>query len=89
MFLETYLHSTAPVASEIAQSEGSSAGSSLLVIIAVVIGVILLFSLLGGSEQPVVVVVQRAPGAILGWTVIAIAVAIVFFVYIAPATGTS
>ncbi len=82
-----YLHSSAPLASQIASSNNSSGGSaSLIIIVVILFAAIWLFAILSRSE-PTVVVVQRSPGAFLGWGVIALAVVILFFVYIAPGSG--
>jgi hypothetical protein len=82
-----YLHSTAPVASQIASSNDSSGGSATLIVIVVIaFAAIWLVTILGGSE-PTVVVVQRSPGSFLGWGVIALAVVILFFAYIAPGSS--
>jgi hypothetical protein len=87
MLSNLFLHSTAPVASQIATGDSSDGGSSSWIIIAlIVIAAVWVVSALGGSE-PTVVVVQRAPGSFLGFAVVAIAVVILFFVYVAPGSG--
>jgi hypothetical protein len=86
MFSYALLHSTPPVASQIATSDSSGGSSTWIIIALVVIAAVWIFSAIGGSE-PTVVVVQRAPGSFLGFTVIIIAVLILYFVYIAPGSG--
>ena len=78
----------APVASLTASSQSSDGGSSLLVIAVVVIAAIWLVSLLGGSGATVVVV-EKPAGSILGFALIALALGILYFAYIAPASGVS
>jgi amino acid transporter len=86
MFTAAVIHSTAPVSSKIASSNDSGGSSSLIIIVVLAIAAIWLFSVLGGSE-PTVVVVQRSPGAFLGWGVIALAIVIIYFVYLGPGSG--
>ena len=80
------VHSIAPVASLTASSSDSGGGSSLLVIALVVIAAIWIVSLLGGSGATVVVV-EKPVGSIFGFMLIAIALGILYFVYIAPGSG--
>jgi hypothetical protein len=87
MFSDALLHATAPVASQIASSNDSSGSSSLIIIAVIAVAAVWLISALSGSE-PTVVVVQRSPGAFLGWGVIALAVVILFFVYVGPGSGS-
>lgn len=81
-------HSIAPVASLTASSDSSSGGSSLLIIALAVVAVIWIISLLGGSGATVVVV-EKPAGSVLGFALIAVALGILYFVYIAPSTGLS
>jgi amino acid transporter len=87
MFSEAALHSTAATASQIASSNDSGGGSSLIIIVLLAIAAVWLLSALRGSE-PTVVVVQKSPGAVLGWGVIALAVVIIYFVYLGPGSGS-
>jgi len=80
------VHSIAPVASLTASSNGSDGGSSFLIIALVVIGAIWVVSLIGGSAATVVVV-EKPAGSILGFALIALALGILYFVYIAPGSG--
>jgi hypothetical protein len=80
------VHSTAPVASLTASSSSSDGGSSLLIIALVVIAAVWIFSLLGGSGATVVVVENRA-GSFLGFALIALALGILYFVYLGPGSG--
>jgi hypothetical protein len=87
MFSDTYLHSTAPLASQVASHNDSGGSSSLIIIVLIAIGAVWLLTALGSGSDHTVVVVQKSPGAFLGWTVIAAAVLILFFVYIRPGSG--
>ena len=80
------VHNIAPVASLTASSNGSDGGSSFLVIALVVIAAIWIVSLIGGSAATVVVV-EKPAGSILGFALIALALGILYFVYIAPGSG--
>jgi len=79
------VHSLSPVASLTASSD-SSGGGSLLVIALIVIAGIWIVSLLGGSS-PTVVVVERPTGSVFGFVLIAVALGILYFAYIAPGSG--
>jgi hypothetical protein len=80
------LHSVLPTASQVASSNGSDGSSTWILLVLIAIAAIWLLAALGGSE-PTVVVVQKSSGSFLGWAVIAIAVVILFLVYVAPGSS--
>jgi hypothetical protein len=86
MFVVTSVHSIAPVASLTASSSSSGGGSSLLIIALVVIVGVWAVSFIGRSTSTVVVV-QKPVGSFLGFALIAVALGILYFVYIAPSSG--
>jgi hypothetical protein len=86
MSVITSVHSLAPVASLTASSDSSDSGTSLIFIAFAVIVGIWIVSLIGGSGATVVVV-EKPAGSIFGFALIALALGILYFVYIAPGGG--
>ena len=82
------IHSLSPVASLTASSGNSGGGSTLVLIALAVLAGIWIISLIGGSGATVVVV-EKPAGSILGFALIALALGILYFAYIAPASGVS
>jgi hypothetical protein len=82
----TGFHSLAPLASLTASSNHSDGGSFLIIIVLAVIALIWLVSMIGGSGATVVVV-EKPVGSFFGFALIALALGILYFVYIAPGTG--
>ncbi|HST82319.1 MAG TPA: hypothetical protein VLL08_11335 [Kineosporiaceae bacterium] len=80
------VHSLAPIASLTASSSSSDGGPSLLLIALVVIVAIWVVSFVGRSASTVVVV-EKPAGSFLGFALIALALGILYFVYIAPSSG--
>jgi hypothetical protein len=80
-----------PHATLLASSDGSGASPfSALVIVAAVIGLVVVFSLVGSVARPTVVVVEKPlnlVGSAIGIVVIAIALGIIYFTFIAPGSG--
>ena len=87
MFTIGATHASQPIASLIAGSESSDGGSSITFIVLVVMAAILVISLIGRSASTVVVVEKPAAGSVLGFALIALALGILYFVYIAPSSG--
>jgi hypothetical protein len=85
MSVVAYVHSSAPLTSLTASSDSSDGGPSLIIIALIAIVVIWVLSL--GSTASTVVVVEKPAGSFLGFALIALALGILYFVYIAPATG--
>ncbi len=86
MFPIASVHSLAPVASLTASSNSSAGGSSVLFIFLAAIVAIWVISLIGRAGSTVVVV-ERPTGSLLGFGLIALALGILYFVYIAPSSG--
>jgi hypothetical protein len=86
MFDFGYFHSSAPLASLTASSDSSDGGSSLIVIALIAVAVAWVVSLLGSTANTVVVV-EKPAGSFLGFVLIAVALGVLYFLYIAPATG--
>jgi hypothetical protein len=86
MFVVASVHSLAPVASLTASSSSSDGGPSLLLIALIVLVAIWVVSFVGRSASTVVVV-EKPAGSFLGFALIALALGILYFVYIAPSSG--
>jgi hypothetical protein len=86
MSVVAYLNSSAPLASLTASSDSSDSGPSLIVIALIALGVAWVITLLGSTANTVVVV-EKPAGSFLGFLLIALALGILYFLYIAPATG--
>jgi len=80
------VHTMTPIASLTASSDSSDGGSAFIFIALAVIAVIWVVSLIGRSGATVVVV-EKPAGSFLGFALIALALGILYFVYIAPSTG--
>jgi hypothetical protein len=88
MYVVASVHSIAPLASLTASSDSSGGGSGLILIALAVIVALWVVSLIGRSNATVVVV-EKPAGSILGFALIALALGILYFAYIAPSTGIS
>jgi hypothetical protein len=86
MFIVTSVHSIAPVTSLTASSSSSDGGSPLLFIALIAIVAVWVVSFIGRSASTVVVV-EKPAGSVLGFALIAVALGILYFVYIAPSSG--
>lgn len=82
------IHSLSPAASLTASSGHSGGGTTLILIALAVLAGIWIISLIGNSGATVVVV-EKPAGSILGFALIALALGILFFAYLAPASGIS
>jgi hypothetical protein len=79
-------HSLAPHAALTASSDNSDGGSILIVIALGVLALIWIVTLIGGSGATVVVV-EKPAFSFLGLALIALALGILYFAYIAPGSS--
>ena len=86
MFPFASVHSLAPVASLTASSNSSDGGSSVLFIFLAAIVAIWAISFIGRAGSTVVVV-ERPVGSFFGFGLIALALGILYFTFIAPNSG--
>lgn len=80
------INSLAPLASMTASNDGSGGGSSVIVIILIAVVALWIAAIVGRSASTVVVV-EKPSGSYFGFGLIAVALGILYFVYIAPASG--